>query len=52
MLHILRWFFFYLGWRTSTRRLLRFSSVVKNIGTADFKPKSRRSDWEWHACHM
>ena len=39
-------------WRTSTRRLLRFSSVVKNIGTADFKPKSRRSDWEWHACHM
>lgn len=39
-------------WRTSTRRLLRFSSVVKNIGTAEFKPASSRSDWEWHACHM
>lgn len=40
------------SWRTSTRRLMRFSSVVKNIGTADFLPESRREDWEWHACHM
>ncbi|XP_061194666.1 uncharacterized protein LOC133202807 [Saccostrea echinata] len=39
-------------WRQSTRRLLRFSSVVKNIGTADFKPMTDRSQWEWHACHM
>ncbi|XP_071167971.1 lysyl oxidase homolog 3A-like isoform X5 [Mytilus edulis] len=39
-------------WRTSTRRLLRFSSVVKNKGTAEFKPTSTRADWEWHACHM
>lgn len=40
------------GWRAHTRRLLRFSSVVKNIGTADFRPMSNRDEWEWHACHM
>ncbi|XP_033757060.1 lysyl oxidase homolog 3-like [Pecten maximus] len=40
------------GWRRSTRRLLRFSSVVRNRGTADFNPTKRRHEWEWHACHQ
>uniref|UniRef100_K1PQV8 protein-lysine 6-oxidase n=1 Tax=Magallana gigas TaxID=29159 RepID=K1PQV8_MAGGI len=40
------------GWRAHTRRLLRFSSVVKNKGTADFRPMLNRDEWEWHACHM
>ncbi|OWF45340.1 Lysyl oxidase-like 3 [Mizuhopecten yessoensis] len=40
------------GWRRSTRRLLRFSSVVRNRGTADFNPTKRRHEWDWHACHM
>ncbi|KAL5022390.1 hypothetical protein ScPMuIL_001545 [Solemya velum] len=39
-------------WRTTTRRLLRFSSIIHNRGTADFVPFVPRHLWEWHACHM
>ncbi|TPP62119.1 Protein-lysine 6-oxidase [Fasciola gigantica] len=35
-----------------TRTLLRFSSVIENIGTAAFKPLEEPENWEWHACHM
>jgi len=40
------------NWRNMYRRLMRFSTVVKNVGTADFKPFKNRNQWEWHACHM
>lgn len=40
------------AWITASRRLLRFSSIVYNIGTADFIPNSPKDAWEWHQCHM
>lgn len=40
------------SWTTLTRRLLRFSTIAHNIGTADFRPNIDRSKWEWHACHQ
>lgn len=39
-------------WTFASRRLLRFSTIAKNIGTADFRPFVDRSKWEWHACHQ
>ncbi|KAF5398858.1 Class a scavenger receptor srcr domain with lysyl oxidase domain nb: only one srcr domain [Paragonimus heterotremus] len=35
-----------------TRTLLRFSSVIENVGTDVFKPLEDPDNWEWHACHM
>ncbi|VDP65906.1 unnamed protein product [Echinostoma caproni] len=35
-----------------TRTLLRFSSIIENVGTAAFKPLEEPENWEWHACHM
>lgn len=40
------------SWTTLTRRLLRFSTIAHNVGTADFRPDVDRSKWEWHACHQ
>jgi len=40
------------GWAYASRRLLHFSTIAKNIGTADFRPEIDRSQWEWHACHQ
>ncbi|XP_041370239.1 lysyl oxidase homolog 2A-like [Gigantopelta aegis] len=40
------------AWRSETRRLLKFSTVVHNIGTADFRPFRSKSQWEWHSCHQ
>ena len=35
-----------------TRRLLRFTASIANIGNADFRPFIPKSHWQWHACHM
>ncbi|XP_076317546.1 lysyl oxidase homolog 2-like [Tachypleus tridentatus] len=35
----------------ATRKLLRFTARIGNIGTADFLPFLSKKDWEWHACH-
>ena len=35
-----------------SRRLLRFTTSIQNIGDADFRPFIPKTAWEWHACHM
>eukprot|EP00094_Tigriopus_californicus_P014417 TCALIF_13989-PA protein Name:"Similar to Loxl2 Lysyl oxidase homolog 2 (Rattus norvegicus)" AED:0.18 eAED:0.30 QI:0/0/0/1/1/0.66/3/0/155 len=35
-----------------TRRLLRFTTSIANVGTADFRPFIPKSQWDWHACHQ
>ncbi|CAL8079244.1 unnamed protein product [Calicophoron daubneyi] len=35
-----------------TRTLMRFSSIVGNIGKIAFRPFLEPEKWEWHACHM
>ena len=39
-------------WQQLTRRLLRFTTAIENIGTADFKPFRHKAAWQWHACHQ
>ncbi|CAG2179899.1 unnamed protein product, partial [Oppiella nova] len=39
------------GWQFETRRLLRFTARIANIGTADFRPFLPKHIWDWHACH-
>ena len=39
-------------WQQHTRRLLRFTTAIENIGTADFRPFIPKESWEWHACHQ
>lgn len=41
-----------IDWFTETRRLLKFTASVLNIGTADFRPSIPKHLWEWHMCHM
>lgn len=40
------------GWHLETRRLLRFTARIPNVGTADFRPFVPKHLWEWHSCHM
>ena len=35
-----------------TRRLLRFTTNIGNVGNADFRPFIPKSAWEWHGCHQ
>ncbi|XP_012287530.1 lysyl oxidase homolog 3A [Orussus abietinus] len=39
-------------WHMETRRLLRFTARIINVGTADFRPFVPKHLWQWHACHM
>lgn len=40
------------SWHLETRRLLKFTARVLNVGTADFRPNIPKNLWEWHMCHM
>ncbi|KAL8621028.1 hypothetical protein ACOMHN_043518 [Nucella lapillus] len=40
------------NWRSASRRLMRFSTVVHNRGDADFRPNVAKAHWQWHACHI
>jgi len=40
------------NWQMLTRRLLRFTSAITNIGTADFRPFIPKTAWDWHSCHQ
>ena len=35
-----------------TRRLLRFTTAISNIGNEDFRPFIPKDAWQWHACHQ
>ncbi|XP_058792586.1 lysyl oxidase homolog 3A isoform X2 [Phymastichus coffea] len=39
-------------WHWESRRLLRFTARVLNLGSADFRPALPKHLWEWHMCHM
>ena len=39
-------------WQQLTRRLLRFTTAIINVGTADFRPSIPKEAWQWHACHQ
>ncbi|XP_064600657.1 lysyl oxidase homolog 4-like isoform X2 [Liolophura sinensis] len=39
-------------WVQSVRRVMRFSSVIHNRGTDDFRPIIPKERWDWHECHM
>lgn len=35
-----------------TRRLLRFTASIANVGNADFSPFIPKTQWQWHSCHQ
>ncbi|RWS31750.1 Lysyl oxidase-like protein [Leptotrombidium deliense] len=39
------------NWFYERRRLMRFTTRIGNIGTADFKPFRPKHAWLWHSCH-
>jgi len=42
----------YVERHDSFRRLLRFTTAIQNIGSADFRPSIPKTAWEWHDCHQ
>ena len=34
-----------------SRRVMRFSAKVHNIGTASYRPYLSKNAWKWHSCH-
>ncbi|XP_029835472.2 lysyl oxidase homolog 2 [Ixodes scapularis] len=40
------------GWLYESRRLLRFTARVANVGSTTFKPFLPKHAWLWHSCHM
>ena len=41
----------YTNPKTNTRRLMVFTSLILNKGTAAFRPNMHKDQWEWHQCH-
>lgn len=41
----------FAAWVYETRRLLRFTASIANIGKIDFRPFAPKSQWVWHSCH-
>lgn len=39
-------------WHLLTRRLLRFTAKITNVGTAPFRPAIPKHMWQFHQCHM
>jgi len=39
-------------WHLITRRLLRFTAKITNVGTAPFRPAVPKHLWQFHQCHM
>ena len=42
----------YVERHDSYRRLLRFTTAIENVGSADFRPFIPKNAWEWHSCHQ
>ena len=42
----------YVERHDSFRRLLRFTTAIQNVGSADFRPFIPKSLWSWHDCHQ
>ncbi|XP_050429469.1 lysyl oxidase homolog 2 [Adelges cooleyi] len=40
------------NWHIITRRLLRFTAKITNVGTAPFRPAIPKHLWQFHQCHM
>jgi lysyl oxidase-like protein 2/3/4 len=40
------------NWHLETRRLLRFTATIHNVGSADFRPFVPKHLWQFHQCHM
>ncbi len=42
---------FFSEWILGSRRLLRFTAAIHNIGRVDFRPDAPKAAWIWHSCH-
>ncbi|XP_075227026.1 lysyl oxidase-like 2 isoform X1 [Lycorma delicatula] len=40
------------NWHLQPRRLLRFTAMIHNTGTADFRSAVPKHLWQFHQCHM
>lgn len=41
----------YVNPKKNYRRLMVFTSLILNKGTAAFRPNRHKDQWEWHQCH-